>query len=765
MTFKYSCFFAALLFAAANCFSQNPDPNFGLIPAPFSIRQSPGKFFLHKRSIVQTDLKDDRAVAFLNSYLQQFKNLNDNLKSDTAASIIQITSAGAETLPEEGYRLSISPNKITVTGRAAGLFYGVQSLIQLLADTKTQVTSSINCIEIEDHPRFRYRGMHLDVSRHFFPASFIKEYLDLLAAYKINTFHWHLTDDQGWRIEIKKYPRLTEIGSQRAQTLIGNKHDRVPLQFDHTPYGGFYTQDEIREVVKYAADRYITVIPEIEMPGHSLAALAAYPELSCDPKRTYKVAETWGVFDDVYCPSEYTFHFLEDVLTEVMALFPSKYIHIGGDEVPKSIWRASPFCQRLIRKLKLKDEHGLQSYFIQRIEKFLNDNGRNIIGWDEILEGGLAPNATVMSWRGEAGGIAAARMDHNVIMTSQNSGLYFDKAQGKSDQEPLSIGGYAPLQQTYSYNPVPAVLNADQQKYIIGVQANLWTEYIGTPAKAEYMLLPRLLALSEIAWTPLANKNYKDFDEVRLPRHLNRLDAACINFRVPEPIGIRDSFMIAPTMSYQLKPSVTDAKIYYTIDEYLPRETDLLYTNPISINLEKNQTRTLQTLEITPAGKRSVISKVVLYNREPFAALNVQPMNEGLKYKVMSGSFINSAQLDAAPIIDTGTTKTINVATFKKTNRVFGVVYQGYLRIDQDGNYNLGLTSDDGSQLYLDDELVVDNDGKHSLFQKSSQVPLLKGFHKIKIKYFEAGASSTLRVYLNLAGKPQTELPPDILFN
>ncbi|MVN23143.1 family 20 glycosylhydrolase [Mucilaginibacter arboris] len=765
MIVKYSWCFILVFFAFTNCFSQNADPNSGLIPAPFSIKKNPGKFFLHKRSIIQTDLKDNKAVFFLSSYLQQFKNINDTLRNDTAASVIVLTNIGADTLPDEGYRLSITPKRITVTGRDAGLFYGVQSLIQLLADTKTQVTSTLNCMAIEDHPRFKYRGVHLDVSRHFFPASFIKEYIDLLAAYKINTFHWHLTDDQGWRIEIKKYPRLTEIGSMRAQTLIGNYHDRMPQQFDHTPYGGFYTQDEIKDIVKYAADRYITIIPEIEMPGHSLAALAAYPELSCNPKRTYKVAETWGVFDDVYCPSEYTFNFLEDVLTEVMQLFPGKYIHIGGDEVPKSIWHNSAFCQHLIKKLKLKNEHGLQSYFIERIEKFLNDKGRSIIGWDEILQGGLAPNATVMSWRGEAGGIAAAQQNHNVIMTSQNSGLYFDKAQGKSDQEPLSIGGYAPLQQTYAYNPVPQVLTAEQQTYIIGVQANLWTEYIGTTAKVEYMLLPRMLALSEIAWTPLANKNYKDFSETRLPRHLNRLDASCINYRVPEPIGIRDSFMIGPNMSYQLKPSVTDARIYYTIDDYLPRETDLLYTAPININLEKNQTRTLQTVEITPCGKRSVVSKVVLYNREPFAALNVQPANPGLKYKALSGSFTAAAQLDDAPVIDTGTIKSINVSAFKKNNRVFGVIYQGNIRIDQDGNYNLGLTSDDGSQLYLDNELVVDNDGKHALFQKSSLVPLLKGFHQIKIKYFDAGATSTLRVYLNLAGKPQTELPPDILFN
>ncbi|MEX8546937.1 MAG: family 20 glycosylhydrolase [Mucilaginibacter sp.] len=765
MKFKFFCCTFIFLCAASLCFSQNNDPNFGIIPAPFSIKPNPGKFYLHKRSIVKTELKDDRSVAFLSSFLTQFNPSNLQTKTDTATSIIELTSIGAENLPEEGYRLRITPAKITVVGKDAGLFYGVQSLIQLLADTKTTDKNSINCLEIEDHPRFKYRGMHLDVSRHFFPASFIKQYLDLLAMYKINTFHWHLTDDQGWRIEIKRYPKLTEIGSQRTQTLIGNYRYRGQQQFDNTPYGGFYTQEEIKEIVKYAADRFITIIPEIEMPGHSTAAIAAYPELGCTPNKTYKVAETWHVFHGVYCPSDSTFNFLQNVLTEVMQLFPGKYIHIGGDEVPKSVWHNSPFCQRLIKRLKLKNEHGLQSYFIGRIEKFLNENGRNIIGWDEILQGGLAPNATVMSWRGETGGIAAARQNHDVIMASQKAGLYFDKAQSKSSQEPLANNGYAPLQQTYNYNPVPSSLTAAQQQFVIGVQATLWTEYISTTAQAEYMLLPRLLALSEIAWTPLANKNFRDFAEVRLPRHLYRLDADSINFRVPEPFGIRDTFMIGQTLNYQLKPSVANSKIYYTISSNSSAQKSLLYKEPININIENNQTLTLQTVQVTPNGKKSLVNKVSVYNRQPFLAQNIQPLAEGLKYKIVSGNFNTSAQLDSATVVDTGTTKTINVERLRKNNGYFGAIYQGNIRIDQDGNYNLGLSSDDGSQLFLDDELVVDNDGKHALSQKNNQVPLQKGFHKIKIKYFDAGEATTLRVYLNLAGKPQTELPPDILFN
>src|SRR6195952_907320 len=401
--------------------------------------------------------------------------LNIQPKAGTGVSVVNalvLTSAGLDSLPAEGYRLTVTPQKITIAGKGAGLFYGIQTLIQLIP-ADDAATIKLPCVQIEDYPRFGYRGMHLDVCRHFFGVEFVKKYIDLMAAYKLNNFHWHLTDDQGWRIEIKKYPKLTQVGSQRAQTVIGNYHDRTPQQFDNTPYGGYYTQDQIREVVKYAADRYINIVPEIEMPGHSEAALTAYPELSCDPSYPYKVAETWGVFHDTYCPSDKTFSFLQDVLTEVMDFFPSKYIHIGGDEVPKEAWKNSAFCQKLIKKLHLKNEEELQSYFIQRMEKFVNSKGRSIIGWDEILEGGLSPNAPVMSWRGEAGGIAAAQQNHNVIMTPGSGGLYIDHGQGPVN-EPLSIGGNEPLTKIYSYNPIPAVLTPDQQKYIVGVQANLW---------------------------------------------------------------------------------------------------------------------------------------------------------------------------------------------------------------------------------------------------------------------------------------------------
>jgi len=746
--------------------AQDNGPNMGIIPAPVSIKKNTGAFILSRETSIVADSPNNKAVLFLADYLHSKKMLNiqprANSGNDVANSIV-LTSAGIDGLPAEGYRLTITPERITIAGKGAGLFYGIQTLIQLIP-AEGMASLSLPCVQIEDYPRFGYRGMMLDVCRHFFSVEFVKKYIDLMAAYKFNTFHWHLTDDQGWRIEIKKYPRLTTIGSQRAQTVIGNYHDRTPQQYDNTPYGGFYTQDQIRDVVKYAADRYITIIPEIEMPGHSEAALAAYPELSCDPSRTYKVSETWGVFYDVYCPSEKTFTFLQDVLTEVMDLFPSKYIHIGGDEVPKNVWKESPFCQKLIKKLKLKNEEGLQSYFIQRMEKFVNSKGRSIIGWDEILEGGLSPNATVMSWRGEAGGIAAAQQNHDVIMTPGSGGLYLDAAQGKLSDEPVGIGGYSPLQKTYSYNPTPPSLTPDQQKHILGAQANLWTEYIPTEAKADYMLLPRLLAVSELNWTPLANKNFNDFANVRLPYHLAWLDKNNFDYRVPPAIGAKDTIVFGSQLNAQLKPSVVGATIFYTIDSYTPRETDLIYSTPLSYNVPQDQFRELETIVITPSGKRSVVTHTVMWNKSPLPPVNYNGTTSGLKYELYSGTFTSTADLDKSVAIDTGIVKSFNQAAIKKSSLAFGVIYNGFIRIDSDGVYNFSAQSDDGSVLLIDDVPVVNNDGKHGSLEQGGSVPLQKGFHRFTLKYYNVGTTASLHIYLTIPGKPKGELSPDELY-
>ncbi len=425
---------------------------------------------------------------------------------------------------EGSYTLQISKQKILIeSNNNMGVFYGIQTLIQLIPISHAAVYS-VPALSITDAPRYAWRGMHLDCSRHFFNTTFIKKYIEMLASYKMNTFHWHLTDDQGWRIEIKQYPKLTEIGAWRKGSMVGHYRDQ---RFDSIRYGGFYTQDEIREVVAFAARHHVTVVPEIEMPGHALAALAAYPEYSCS-KATTEVGMRWGVETNVFCPYDETFDFLGNILREVMELFPSKYIHIGGDEVLKDEWNNSPFCKDLMKQENLKDAHELQSYFIKRIEKIVNDHGRMIIGWDEILEGGLAPNAAVMSWRGIEGGKAAARQKHFVVM-SPGSHCYFDHYQGKPSEEPLAIGGFTNLEKVYSYEPTPDSLSEQEATYILGAQANVWTEYINTSEQVEYMAMPRMTALAEVLWTRKESKNYEGYFK-RMQMQIPLLESRRINF-------------------------------------------------------------------------------------------------------------------------------------------------------------------------------------------------------------------------------------------
>ena len=476
--------------------------------------------------IAATDKEDLAIAAIFNDYLLNVYGFSLPINEKEGAKIISITTRRFIKTPDnDQYTLTVTPESIRVEGDTYnGTFYGIQSLIQLLP-LKVASSLSIPAVTILDSPRFSYRGMHLDVGRHFFPVSFIKKYIDYIALHKMNYFHWHLTDDQGWRIEIKKYPELTEIGSCRNGTIIGHSPG---VGSDHIRYCGFYTQDEIKEVVKYAAARYITVVPEIEMPGHSEAALTAYPFLGCSGTGSYKVQESWGIFKNVYCAGkDSTFNFIQDVLNEVIALFPSNLIHIGGDECPKTNWKSCVDCQGRIKAEGLKDEYELQSYFIRRIEKYLNSKGRNIIGWDEILEGGLAPNATVMSWRGEEGGIAAAKQLHHVIMTPA-SHVYFDHSQVRKDDY-LNIGGYLPLEKVYSYEPVPKELNQEQGKRVLGAQANVWTEYMKYPWKVEYMIFPRMSALSEVLWSAKENRNWPSFKK-RLQDQFKRYDLWKANY-------------------------------------------------------------------------------------------------------------------------------------------------------------------------------------------------------------------------------------------
>lgn len=539
-------FFAICLLASIFSMAQESP----IIPQPASLTMGKGRFEVNnKTQIIIMGAGLEKSAKYLQDYLKQMHGLqlNFSTKANIKGNIVisyakpdaKKQKANASTIIPGAYALDVNQNGVIIEGEnEAGAFYGVQSLIQLFPYTKAN-TLSIPQLSVKDEPRFAYRGMHLDVARHFFPVEFIKKYIDFIAMYKLNTFHWHLTEDQGWRIEIKKYPRLTEVGGFRNGTIIG----RYPGTGNtNTRYGGFYTQAQIKEIVKYAADRYVEVIPEIELPGHSSAAIAAYPELSCFPDSSTKhpsntawngptsgkqVQQVWGVFEDVFAPTETTFKFLENVFDEVIQLFPSKFIHIGGDECPKEAWKKSAYCQQLIKDKGLKDEHGLQSYFIQRIEKYLNSKGKQIIGWDEILEGGLAPNATVMSWRGEQGGIEAAKQKHNVIMTP-GGWMYFDHKQSKNEDS-VTIGGYTTIQKVYSYEPIPKALSTEDAKYVLGAQANVWTEYMTNTAKVEYQIFPRMSALSEVLWTPKSQKNWPNFEK-RLLQAFKRYDWMGLNY-------------------------------------------------------------------------------------------------------------------------------------------------------------------------------------------------------------------------------------------
>jgi hexosaminidase len=733
-----------LVFCLLNtAYAQDNDPNLGIIPAPASLVKTTGTFNFGKLIVIRADKPNDKSVELLKDFLSDNRHLKTKVlkytpQSKVSGTSLVLTSRGAEKLPKEGYKLTITPHRITIIGKGAGLFYGMQTLIQLFPVDAAEL-QRLPCLVIEDEPRFGYRGMMLDVSRHFFNVEQVKKVLDLMAAYKLNNFHWHLVDGAGWRIEIKRYPKLTQVGGTRQQTMFGTNRDWP----DGLPYTGFYTQNDIREIVKYAAERYINVIPEIEMPAHSDAALRAYPELMCTPDTSVKnPAKTTGI----YCPTEETFTFLENVLTEVMELFPSKYIHIGGDEANKQPWKESAFCQNLIKQLNLKDENALQSYFIQRIEKFLNSKGRSIIGWDEILEGGLAPNATVMSWTGEQGGIAAAQQKHNVIMTPQTTGLYFDHYQSRSPLEPVSFGRYAVFSETYNYDPIPKVLNDDEKKYIIGLQGNLWTEYVPTVAKLQYQILPRLFALSEIAWSKQEKKDYKEFSEVRLAKHFARLDAMHYNYRVPTAFEVIDTMVIGSQFTLAPKSVVPGATIHYTLNDRDPLDTDLGYDAPITFNIPPNEKRVFKTVVITPSGRRSLPTRTLMYNEAPIAAVSYTANNPGLKYTLLKDNFTAPDQLDYAAAGTTGIVKTLDATAFRKDTPNAGIIFEGYISVPADGIYNFSSATYNDTQLLIDDNKLGENEGA---------ISLLKGFHKIKIKYIynapvagARGRLSVLRIYM-----------------
>ena len=607
----------ALLLASAPALAQLKEVSnktLGLVPLPLDVKAYAGTYALPNKISIYAKSKDELNVAGLLKGMLAQLGKTVSLTTDSKTAQIRLQTVATISQPE-GYQLVVDKGGVNIRAAGgAGLFYGSQTFLQLLP-AKSNVAANVPYVTINDQPAFKWRGAHLDVSRHFFSAEFVKKYIDFIATYKLNTFHWHLTDDQGWRIEIKKYPKLTQVSANRKETLVGAQQlFKTPAEFkyDDTPHGGFYTQEQIKDVVAYAKKRYVTIVPEIEMPGHSVSVLAAYPELACKPGK-YETWTMWGVNEDIVCPTEPTFRFFEDVLAEVSQLFPGPYIHIGGDEAPKTRWKESAAVQEIMKKEGFDDVEKVQGWFNRRIEKFLQSKGKKLVGWDEILDGGIPPSATVMSWRGEKQGIEAAKRGNDVVM-SPSAFLYIDAGQNPkphSPYEPLMICCYLSLDKIYNYNPLPKELTPEQQKHILGPQANMWTEYITTQNKVEYMLFPRLLAVSEVAWTPAAKKNYAAFLP-RMSQQFATLDRKKINYRVPEPLGLDSASLVKQGNKavVTLRSLVPGSQIRYTLDGKMPDETAELYTKPLAVPL--NRQLTVRAVTVAPNGRKSPPAEILV---------------------------------------------------------------------------------------------------------------------------------------------------------
>lgn len=724
-----------------------------LVPKPNELEILSGTFHLNKDVTISAGKELAGEAEFLQTALSEVLGAQPAIGEAAKKSPVIVLQLDSSLAGEEAYRINASDDCYEISGKtSAGVFYGLQSFLQLIPATG-QGAMILPLVRIEDAPRFEWRGMHLDVCRHFWSVDLIKKLIDQMATYKLNKFHWHLTEDQGWRVEIKKYPKLTEIGAWRDETVIGHMAD-YPHRFDGKKHGGFYTQEQIKEVVAYAQERHVTIVPEVEMPGHAQAALAAYPWLGCF-NDTLKPWTLWGVSENVFCAGkESTFEFMEDVLNELIPLFPGEYFHVGGDECPKDNWEKCPLCQERMKQEGCKNEHELQSYFIQRMEHFLSSKGKKLIGWDEILEGGLAEGAAVMSWRGEKGGIEAAELGHKVVMTPGNW-CYFDHYQSTDPNEPLAIGGLTDLEEVYSYDPTPEGMDAEKQKLIMGTQANVWTEYIDSEEQLEYMIYPRLCALAEVQWTQKENKNFADF-EARMDENYLRLAHNGIHLRVPAPEGLSPVQLYhSKKATIELSCAAQSAEMRYTTDGSEPTEFSALYEGPLELKVDEPVT--FKVASFLQDGTRSYTLTSELRHSD-LKPSNGKGLKPGLNYRFYNGPFRSYTELEGEAD-KTGSVDWL-VIPAEIMGRQKGWEFSGYIKVPADGEYEFMLDSSCGSGMYLGGELLIDNDGFNYNCMRTGKVELKAGYYPLKVNYFNTIYGQSIKLSYKRPGSEQLVVFP-----
>ncbi|MBW8682715.1 family 20 glycosylhydrolase [Chitinophaga rhizophila] len=754
----------SVLLGVAAARAQEADPaRYAIVPYPQQLVPAAGEFEITaKTKLVLPSNKTffSNEAAQLQSLIKQGlgKTLGVTTKNGNGTIVLKLDS---QLTGEEDYTLEVTPQQLTIAAKTpTGMFRGVQTVRQLMPAGIEGVKNAkltkiaIPAVKITDHPVYGWRGMHLDVSRHFFSMDYLKKFIDLLALYKMNKFHIHLTDDQGWRIEIKKYPLLTQQGAwrefnnqdsvcmEKAKTNPDMEIDKAHIiQKDgKTLYGGFYTQAQMKELIAYATARHIEIIPEIDMPGHMMAAIKSYPYLSCVG------GSTWGaLFTTPICPcNESTFEFAENVYKEIFALFPSQYVHLGADEVEKSTWAKSPACAEVMKANNLKTVEELQSYFVKRMEKFFNANGKKLIGWDEILEGGISETAMLMYWRSWVpdAPVKAAKNGNFVIMTPGNP-LYFD---GTPDRNSIS--------NVYHFDPVPKDLTAEEAKYIIGAQANTWTEYIPSEKRADFMIFPRMTALSEVLWTH--RQNYDNY-LLRLNKQYKRLDQLKVHYRMPDLDGFTDDNVLVGKTVLKLEKPAPEITIRYTTDGTAPTMT----STELPAAFIVPGPGTIKLASFSPSGSSSDIYTLNYRQQSFFAPVNVSGLQSGLQVQYFDSSFRSVTKLPDTPDSVVNVSNAVIPEGMGKGGKAFGAKIVGYIEVPETAIYSFFLTADDGANLYIAGDKVVDNDGWHAPVQKSGQVALQKGIHPFEIKFVEGGGGYTLKLEYRVNGGKIQPIPND----